>query len=78
VVLWRNGVIAPAKGPRLHQKYKHILRRYHLIREITNKGDVNICKVHAYMNVVDPLMKPLPRPNHEAHMSAISIKYMHD
>ena len=29
-----NGAIAQAKEPRSHQKSKHILRRYHLIREI--------------------------------------------
>ena len=27
-----NGAIAQAKEPRQHQKNKHILRRYHLIR----------------------------------------------
>ena len=29
-----NGAIAQAKEPRSHQKSKHVLRRYHLIREI--------------------------------------------
>ena len=28
-----SGAIAQAKEPRSHQKSKHILRRYHLIRE---------------------------------------------
>ncbi|WVZ97781.1 hypothetical protein U9M48_043293 [Paspalum notatum var. saurae] len=35
-----NGAIAQAKEPRSHQKSKHILRRYHLIREILNRGDI--------------------------------------
>ena len=35
-----NGAIAQAKEPRSHQKSKHILRRYHLIREILDRGDV--------------------------------------
>ena len=29
-----NGAITQAKEPRSHQKSKHILRRFHLIREI--------------------------------------------
>ncbi|WVZ58341.1 hypothetical protein U9M48_008620, partial [Paspalum notatum var. saurae] len=42
--------IAQAKEPRSHQKSKHILRQYHLIREIIDRGDVNICKVHTDLN----------------------------
>ena len=49
-----NGAIAQAKEPRSHQRSKHILRRYHLIREIIERGDPTDD------NVVDPLTKPLP------------------
>ena len=55
-----GGAIAQAKEPRSHQKSKHILRRYHLIREIIDRGDVKICKVHTDLNIADPLTKPLP------------------
>ncbi|XP_072054946.1 secreted RxLR effector protein 161-like [Arachis hypogaea] len=41
----KNGAIAQAKEPRSHQKSKHILRRYHFIREIIERGDVEIQKV---------------------------------
>jgi hypothetical protein len=54
-----NGTIAKAKEPRSHQNSKHVLRRYHLIREIIDRGDVKICKVHTDLNIADPLMKPL-------------------
>ncbi|KAK9024988.1 hypothetical protein V6N11_064889 [Hibiscus sabdariffa] len=40
-----NGAIAQAKEPRSHQRSKYILRRFHLIREIVDRGDVEICKV---------------------------------
>ena len=40
-----NGAIAQAKEPRSHQKSKHILRRYHLIQEIVERGDVKISKI---------------------------------
>ena len=39
-----NGAIAQAKEPRSHQKSKHILRRYHLIQEIVNRGDEKIAR----------------------------------
>ena len=35
-----NGAIAQAKEPRSHKKSKHILRRFHLIREIVARGDM--------------------------------------
>ena len=41
-----NGAIAQAKEPRSHSRSKHILRRFHLIREINERGDIHICKVH--------------------------------
>ncbi|KAL4285029.1 hypothetical protein GQ457_16G019150 [Hibiscus cannabinus] len=54
-----NGAIAQAKEPISHQRSKHILRRFHLIREIIDRGDVEICKVHTDDNIADPLTKPL-------------------
>nr|AAV85747.1 Integrase core domain, putative [Oryza sativa Japonica Group]AAX92956.1 retrotransposon protein, putative, Ty1-copia sub-class [Oryza sativa Japonica Group]ABA92827.2 retrotransposon protein, putative, Ty1-copia subclass [Oryza sativa Japonica Group] len=73
-----SGAIAQAKEPRSHQKSKHILRQYHLIREIVGRGDVKICKIHTDLNVADPLTKPLPQPKHEAHTRAMGIRYIHD
>ena len=55
-----NGAIAQAKEPRSHQKSKHIQRRYHLIRDIVDRGDVKISRVSTDENVADPLTKPLP------------------
>ena len=71
-----NGAIAQAKEPRSHQKSKHIQRRYHLIRDIVDRGDVKISRVSTDANVADPLTKPLPRPKHESHTTAIGIKFL--
>ena len=57
---YNNGAVAQAKEPRSHQRSKHILRGFHLIREIVDRGDVKICKVSTNDNVTDPLTKPLP------------------
>ena len=37
--------IANIKKPRHHKRTKHIKRRYHLIRSIMERGDVNILKI---------------------------------
>ena len=54
-----NGAIAQAKEPRSHQRTKHILRRFHLIREIIKRADVKICRVPTEANIADPLTKAL-------------------
>ena len=66
-----SGAIAQAKEPRSHQKSKHVLWRYHLIREIIDRGDVKIFKVHMDLNISDPLTKALSQQKHEAHMSSM-------
>ena len=73
-----NGAIAQAKDPRSHQRSKHILRRFHLIREIIERGDVKICRVHTDDNVADPLTKPLPQSKHDSHTRSIGIRFMPD
>ena len=73
-----NRAIAQAKEPRSHQRSKHIFRRFHLIREIVDRGDVKICKVSTNDNVADPLTKPLPQAKHESHIWSMGIRYMSD
>ncbi|KAL2249908.1 UNVERIFIED_CONTAM: Retrovirus-related Pol polyprotein from transposon RE1 [Sesamum indicum] len=40
-----NGAIAEVKEPRSHHTSKHILRRYHLLKEMVGRGDVQIDRV---------------------------------
>ena len=40
-----SGVIAQAKEPKAHQQTKHILRCYHLIQKIMDRGDVDLQKI---------------------------------
>ncbi|KAK8540338.1 hypothetical protein V6N12_046625 [Hibiscus sabdariffa] len=73
-----NGAIAQAKEPRSHQRSKHILRRFYLIREIIDRGDVEICKVHTDDNIADPLTKPLAQQKHDRHTESLGIRYVSD
>ncbi|KAJ9553795.1 hypothetical protein OSB04_017840 [Centaurea solstitialis] len=70
-----SGAVAQAKEPREHHKSRHVLRKYHLIREIIGRGDVRICKIPTEDNVADPLTKPLARVKHEAHANSIGITW---
>ncbi|KAK8631789.1 hypothetical protein V6N13_028568 [Hibiscus sabdariffa] len=71
-----NGAIAQAKEPKSHQRSKHILRRFHLIREIVDQGDVEICKVHTDDNIANPLTKPLSQQKHDCHTESLGIRYV--
>ncbi|KAJ9560636.1 hypothetical protein OSB04_005796 [Centaurea solstitialis] len=68
-----SGAVAQAKEPREHHKSRHVLRKYHLIREIIGRGDVRICKIPTDENVADPLTKPLARVKHEVHANSIGM-----
>ncbi|KAK8662903.1 hypothetical protein V6N13_024789 [Hibiscus sabdariffa] len=73
-----NGAIAQAKERRSHQRSKDILRCFHLIREIIDQGDVEICKVHTDDNIADPLMKPLAQQKQDRHTESLGIRYVSD
>jgi hypothetical protein len=72
-----SSAIAQAKELRSHQKSKHLLQRCHLIREITDRGDVKICKVHTDLNIADQLTKAISQQKHETHMNSMGIRYLH-
>ncbi|KAJ9547257.1 hypothetical protein OSB04_019800 [Centaurea solstitialis] len=71
-----SGAVAQAKEPREHHKSRHVLRKYHRIREIIGRGDVRICKIPTDENVTNPLTKPLARIKHEGHASSIGMQYL--
>jgi hypothetical protein len=73
-----TGAVSQAKEPRSHQRSKHILRRYHLIREIVERGDVSICRVESQNNIADPFTKPLTQQNFERHLEKMGIRYQGD
>ena len=73
-----NGAIMQAKEPRSHQRSKHVLRRYHLIRDIIVRGDISIEKVLTEKNLIDPLTKVLSQQKHDRHMKDYGIRYKGD
>ena len=60
-----TGAVALAQEPRFHNRSKHILRKYHVIRDIIDRGDVQMARVSTDDNMADPLTKALTLPKHE-------------
>ena len=78
VVLYcdNSGAFAQAKEPREHHKSKHVMRKFHIIREFVERGDVQISKIATEDSVADPLTKPLSQSKHESHTAAIGIRHI--
>ena len=60
-----TSAIALAKESRFHKKTKHIKRCFNSIRHQVSEGDIEICKIHTDLNVVET--KPLSRAKHDQH-----------
>ena len=73
-----TGAIANTKEPRSHSMAKHILRRFHMIRQYIREGEIKICKVRTDLNVEDPLTKHLSRAMHDQHRDAIGVRFLPD
>ena len=71
-----SGAVANSKEPRSHKRGKHIERKYHLIREIVYRGDVDVMKITLQDNLVDPFTKTLPAKSFEGHLSGMGLKDM--
>lgn len=46
-----------SKEFKCHQRFKYILQRFHLIREIIDRGDLKIYRVPTLDNIANPLKK---------------------
>ena len=64
--------------PLSHQWSNHVLRRYHLIREIVARNDVKVERVQIDDNVADPLTKVLSQSKFEHHLESMGIRYVGD
>lgn len=51
--------VANSLEPRIHKRSKNIKRKYHLIRDITQRGDVRALKIELKKNLEDPFTKVL-------------------
>ncbi|KAL0433599.1 UNVERIFIED_CONTAM: Retrovirus-related Pol polyprotein from transposon RE1 [Sesamum latifolium] len=71
-----NGAIEQAKELRSHHHSKHILRRYHLLREMVSRGDCRMDRVSSAENTADPLTKPMSQIAHTQHLDKMGLRSM--
>ncbi|KAL0292536.1 UNVERIFIED_CONTAM: Retrovirus-related Pol polyprotein from transposon TNT 1-94 [Sesamum radiatum] len=73
-----NAAIAQVKELRSHHRSKHILRRYHLLREMVRRGDYKMDRVSSTENTADPLTKLMSQIAHTQHLDKMGLKSMGD
>ncbi|RVX04750.1 Retrovirus-related Pol polyprotein from transposon TNT 1-94 [Vitis vinifera] len=71
-----SGAVANAKEPRNHRKGKHIERKFHLVREIVNRGDVSVEKIASANNIANPFTKTLLARSFEQHLEGMGLRDM--
>ena len=71
-----SGAVANSKEPRSHQIGKHIERKFHLIHEIVDRGNVSVCKIASEDNPADPFTKIPPARVFEGHLERLGIREM--
>ena len=69
-----SGAVANTKEPRSHKRSKHIEWKYHLIRDIVERGDVEVTKISKVNNLADPFTKALNGRVFEGHLEGLGIK----
>ncbi|KAA0059555.1 retrovirus-related pol polyprotein from transposon tnt 1-94 [Cucumis melo var. makuwa] len=72
-----SGAVANSKEPRSHKRGEHIERKYHLIREIGQRGDVIVTKIALEHNIVDPFTKTLTTKVFESHLESLGLRDMY-
>ena len=76
ITLYRDnsGVVAQSKEPRSEKKKKLILRKYHLIRDFIDRGDIVVTKITSEENLTDPFTKSLPKRVFEKHVNFMGLR----
>ncbi|GJX74385.1 putative RNA-directed DNA polymerase [Tanacetum coccineum] len=65
--------LAIAGDPAILKGARHFQRKYHYIREVIQRGEIVLKKVHTDDNVVDPFTKPMSFSKHFEHAMKIGI-----
>ena len=69
-----NGAIIHAREPKSSNKSRHVLRKFHMIRDYVERKEISVCKVRTDDNIADPLTKPLPQAKHDGHVTLMGLR----
>jgi hypothetical protein len=68
-----QGALALAENPEFHQRTKHINVRYHYIRELVEKKQIELFYIPTDENVADGLTKPLDATKHQRFVDMLGL-----
>ena len=71
-----SGAVAQSKESRNHKKQKYIKRKYHLIRDIVQRGDVEVTQIASQQNLADPFTKAIPGKPFNLHLESMGMREM--
>ena len=71
-----SGTVTNSREQCSHKRGKHIEKKYHLIREIVNRGDVIVTKIPTLDNLADPFTKTLSEKLFFKHIEEMGLKEM--
>ena len=69
-----SGAVANSKESKSQKKRKHIERKYHLIREIVNRGDAKVSQIASEDNLADPFTKSLTQKIFDCHVEGMGVR----
>ena len=58
----------------LYKRGKHIERKYHLLREIVQRGDVKLSQIASEDNLADPFTKGLAQKIFNQHVEGMDVR----
>ena len=73
-----EGAVSLTKEPKDHDNSRHILRKYHYIRNRIEDGDIVVNRVSSKENLSDLFTNPLSRTKPENHTMSIGIRFTDD
>ena len=71
-----SGAVAQAKEPRNNKSQKHIERKYHIIRDIVQCGEIKVMKIVTTDNVADLFTKAITGKAFNQHLEFMGMKEM--
>ncbi|CAL3971562.1 unnamed protein product [Diplocarpon coronariae] len=68
-----NRALLLAKNPQFHERTKHIAVKYHYIRDLISKGEIDLIYINTLSQKADGFTKPLAKPQFVEFLKQLAI-----